>query len=76
MLSVWDYVRAMIGPCWDHDWPSFTYRPARALKFSRLDYHGLKPMSIGSCQGDVWAMMGPAKPDFCPFPSHTPQPPG
>ena len=36
----------MPGPWWDHLWPSFTYRPERALKFSRLSQHGLLPMSL------------------------------
>merc|ERR1711954_396808 len=44
-FNFWDHVRAMFGPCRDHVWPSLTSRPARALKFSRLSKHGLRPMS-------------------------------
>merc|ERR1711954_163163 len=43
----WDHVRAMFGPCRDHVWPSFTYRPARALKLSTLYLHGLRHISLG-----------------------------
>ena len=30
----------------DHAWPSFTTRPARELKISRLSKHGIRPMSM------------------------------
>merc|ERR1712081_75438 len=36
----------MSGPCWDHVWPSFTSRPARALKLSRLSQHGLRTLPM------------------------------
>ena len=35
----------MFGPCWDHVWPSFTFRPARSLKYLRLSQFGLMQMS-------------------------------
>ena len=67
ILYFWDHVRAMLGPCRDHVWPSPTSRPARALKFSRLSKHGLRPMSTkcllirtisGPCLDHVGAMFG------------------
>ena len=42
-------VGAMFGPFWtilDNVWPSFPFRPARALKFSRLGNYGLSIISI------------------------------
>ena len=39
----------MYGLFWtvmDHVWPSFPFRPARALKFSRLGKYGLSNISI------------------------------
>ena len=56
----------MLGPFWtilDHVWPSFPFRPARALKFSRLGKYGLSNISIecllfgtisGPCWDNVW----------------------
>ena len=38
--------RVMFGPYWDHIWPYFTSRPARALQFSRLSHHGLRHLSM------------------------------
>ena len=35
------HFRAMIGPCWDHVWPSSILRLSRTLKFSRLSPHDL-----------------------------------
>ena len=42
-------------------WPNFTSRPARALKFSRLSQHGIKPMSMECLLfgGHSRAMFGP-----------------
>ena len=58
---------AIIGPCWDHFLPSSNSKPARALKFLKLSWHGLRPMfmkcvHLGPCQGHVWTMLGPC---FC-----------
>jgi len=36
----------MSGPYLNHFWPSFTFRPAIALKFIRLSQHDVRPMSI------------------------------
>ena len=36
---------AMFRPFREDAWPSLTSRPARALKFSRLSQHGLRPMA-------------------------------
>ena len=39
----------MFGPFWmilDHVWPSFPFRPARALKFARLGEYGLRKVSM------------------------------
>ena len=73
MLFYWDHVRAMLGHVWtilDYVWPSFTLRPARALKFSRLGRYGLSNISIecllcgtisGPCLNQVGTMFGMAK---------------
>ena len=48
LLNYWSHVGAMFGPFWtilDHVWPSFPFRPARALKFSRLGKYGLCKIS-------------------------------
>merc|ERR1711954_18996 len=47
------------GPCWDHFWPSFTYRPARVLKLSTLYLHGLRHiylefLFLGTMSGPCW----------------------
>ena len=36
----------MFGPYWDHIWPNFESRAARALEFSRLSHYGLRYMSM------------------------------
>ena len=43
-----DHDRVMFGPYWDHIWPYFTSRPARALKLSSPGHHGLRHMSMQS----------------------------
>ena len=48
LLNYWSHVGAMFGPFWtilEHVWPSFPFRPARALKFSRLGKYGLCKIS-------------------------------
>ena len=40
------HVKALLGPCWDHNEPSSTLRPARSMKFSRLTQHGPSNLSI------------------------------
>ena len=65
---------AMLGPCWghvwaildifDHVWPSFPFRPARALKFSRLGKYVLSNISIvcllfGTISGQGWDNVWP-----------------
>ena len=39
------YHRVCHGPCWDHIWPSFGSKPARALIFSKLSQQDLKQVS-------------------------------
>ena len=39
------FLGTMSGPCWDHVRPNLTSRPDTALKFSRLNQHGLRSMS-------------------------------
>ena len=63
MTSFLNHANTMFGLCWDHVWPSFTCRPDRALKFSTLDLHGLRPISLeflflGPCQAHVGTMFG------------------
>ena len=36
----------MLGPCWDHVWPTFDSKLARAMKFSKLSQDGLKHMCM------------------------------
>ena len=55
----------MSGPCWDHVWPSFTSRPARALKFSTLNPNGLRTISmeclfLGTMSGPFWDHVWPS----------------
>ena len=38
--------RVIFGPYWDHTWPYFTSRAARALKFSSPSHHCLRHMSM------------------------------
>ena len=62
LLNYWSHVGAMFGPFWtilDHVWPSFPFRPARALKFSILGKYGLSNISIecllfGTISGPCW----------------------
>ena len=42
MSTVLGPVKIMFGPCWDHVWPKFTSRQARALELSRLIQHDLR----------------------------------
>ena len=49
----------MFGPCGNHVWLSFTSRPARALIFTTLDWHDLRPISLeclffGTMSGPCW----------------------
>ena len=69
MLNILDYVRAMFGLYWDHVYPNFTPRPARALKYWRLSQYGLMNISMecllfGTMSGPsldhVGTMLGPA----------------
>ena len=63
-LSIFqDNARAMYGPCWNHFWPRFTFRPARAHEIFRTEQLGLRPMSMeclflgtmpGTCWDHVW----------------------
>ena len=55
------------GPCWDHVWPSFTSRPARALKFLTLNPSGLRNIStlclfFGTMSGPCWDHVWPSFP--------------
>ena len=64
MLNYWDHicdhVRAMFGPFWDTFWPSFTFRPARALKFSRMGQYCQRNMSMECLLlGHITVMLGP-----------------
>ena len=36
----------MLGPCWDHIWPSFTSRPARVMKISKVSHDRLRHMCM------------------------------
>ena len=59
-----DHVKAIFRPyCWSHVKPSFTSRPARALKSSRRSQHGIRHKSMeflffgtmsGPCLDHVW----------------------
>merc|ERR1711954_168995 len=64
LLSVYSLgpYEAYVRPCRDYVWLSFTSRPARALKFSTVNLHGLRPISMeclffgtmsGSCSDHV-----------------------
>ena len=62
-----DNARAIFGPCQGHVLPSFTSRPTRVLKFSRLTHFGLRHINMeyllfgtmsGPCWGHVWTMFG------------------
>ena len=69
MFPFWDHVRAIFGPGWDHVWPNFTSRPARALTFSKQRNYHIWPITIncyflGPCQGHFWTMIGPCFPSF------------
>merc|ERR1711954_440759 len=70
LLSVYSLgpYEAYVRPYRDYVWPSFTSRPARALKFSTVNLHGLRTISIeclffrtmsGPYKGHVWAILGP-----------------
>ena len=41
-----DHTRAMIGPCWDHVFPSFISTLARAVNFSKLSQFGSRECQI------------------------------
>ena len=57
----------MFGPCRGHVLSSFTSRPTRVLKFSRLTHYGLRHMNMEyillwtmskPCWDHVWTMFG------------------
>ena len=57
----------MYGPYGDHVWPSFTSRPARALKFLTLNPSGLRNIStlclfFGTISGLCWDHVWPSFP--------------
>ena len=57
----------MSRPCWDHVWPSFTFRPATALRFSTLKRYGLRYISMerlffGTISGPCWDHVWPSFP--------------
>ena len=59
------FLGTMSGPCWDHVWPSFTSRPAIAMKFSKLNINGLRPISMeclffGTMSGPCWDHVWPS----------------
>ena len=67
VTTFWDQFNAILVPCWDHAYISFTSRSSRALQFSKLCPYGLRhkcmksPLSetlIGPCKDQVKTMFG------------------